>query len=299
MGVLALDELVRQRADIVGVIVRSDDPTPGQWYPSVTERAEAHGLTVYRPKDINAPEFVEQVRKIKPDLLLTAFYPKIYKRPLLEAVPRGSVNLHFAPLPRYRGSYPGAWAIINGEKQHGITMHYMDPGVDSGDIIGQIMVDIAPDDTGLSLYKKCEEAGLELLRATWPKLAAGEVQRIPQDPAKVLYHDRTFPFGGVINFCWTAQQVHDHVRAMTFPPFPNPSTFFRRRKLTVLKTEIEDNGRENDPGKIVAVDGAGLSVQTRAGLVRLLAFADNRGKQRPVDEIIRDYGIQDGNYLGW
>ncbi len=298
MGVLALNELVKQQANIVGVIARADDPSPDQWYPSVTECAQGHGLSVHKPKDINDPQFVEEVRKLAPDLLFTAFYPKIYKRPLLEAVAGRSVNLHFAPLPRYRGSYPGAWAIINGEKQHGITMHYMDPGVDSGDIIAQIMVDIEPDDTGFTLYEKCEAAGLELLRNTWPKLASGEVERKPQDPAKVLYHDRTFPYGGVINFCWTAQQVHDHVRAMTFPPFPNPFTFFRARKLTVLKTKVDGNGLAGDPGKIVGTTD-GLSVETRTGVVHMLAFADNRGKERPADEIIKDYGMQVGDYLGW
>jgi UDP-4-amino-4-deoxy-L-arabinose formyltransferase/UDP-glucuronic acid dehydrogenase (UDP-4-keto-hexauronic acid decarboxylating) len=296
MGVLALDELVRCKADIVGVIARHDDPSEGQWYPSVTKRAETYGLEVFKPQDINDPEFVAQVRAIAPDLLFTAFYSQIYKRRLLEVV-GSSINLHFAPLPRYRGSYPGAWAIINGESQHGVTLHYMDPGVDSGDIIAQIMVDISPRETGLSLYDKCEKAGLDLLRETWPKIAAGDVQPTPQDQQAVLYHDRTYPYGGVINFNWTAQQINNYVRAMTFPPFANPFTFFSGRKLTVLKAEMADSDKTGDVGKILDVDG--LSVQTREGVVRLIAFADNRGKTRSLDEIIKNYEIRTGEYLGW
>jgi methionyl-tRNA formyltransferase len=297
MGVLALEELLRQQAELVAVISRWDDPTPGQWYPSVTEAARRANLPLYQPKDINDPAFVAQMKALKPDIMLTAFYPTIYKPSLIGVAYHGSVNLHFAPLPRYRGSYPGAWAIINGEKSHGVTMHYMDPGVDSGDIIGQLMVDIEPCDTGFTLYRKCERAGVELLRKTWPLLTNASAARIPQNTTKILYHDRAYPYGGVINFGWAAKQVHDFIRALTFPPFPNPFTFFNRRKLTVMKSRVVEEDSSGEIGQVIAL-GDSLRVQARGGCVDLLECRDNRGKCRAMREIITEYGIQRGNYLG-
>ena len=232
MGVLALDELYRQGAEIVAVIARWDDPSPGQWYPSVTERAEHLGFQVLRPEDVNEDGFVSSVRNLAPDILFTAFYPSLFKRKLLKVAPRGSVNLHFAPLPRYRGSFPGAWAIINGENKHGVTLHYMDPGVDSGDVIDRELVEIDPEDTGRMLYEKCEQVGLALVRRAWPKIVSGTAQSMPQSEPDSLYYDRNYPYGGVINFGWTARQIYDYVRAMTFPPFPNPFTFYRSPLLS-------------------------------------------------------------------
>jgi UDP-4-amino-4-deoxy-L-arabinose formyltransferase/UDP-glucuronic acid dehydrogenase (UDP-4-keto-hexauronic acid decarboxylating) len=309
MGRLALEELARQQAEgqteVIAVVAREDDPQPGQWYPSVTERAEELGLEVLKPRDINAPEFVEQMRALRPDLLFTAFYPKLYKRPLLEVAPAGSVNLHFAPLPRYRGSYPGAWAIIRGETRHGVTMHYMTPGCDSGDLIGQEFVEIAPDETGLTLYEKCEAAGLALVRRVWPALVAGRAERTPQDESQALYHDRNYPYGGVVNWGWSAREVDAYVRAMTFPPFPNPFTFFDGRKLTILKSSLGEASSGSgdaasdarEPGTVLGISDA-LEVQTRRGVVRLHEFQDSRGRVQPLEAIVRSYGLSPGKILG-
>ena len=190
MGVLALEELSRQGAEIIAVVARWDDPSPDQWYPSVTECGNKLGLPVYNPRNVNHPDFIAQVKALDPDLMFTAFYPRIYKRKLLEIPPQGSINLHFAPLPRYRGSNPGAWAIINGEKQHGVTMRYMDPNVDSGDIVGQRSVDVSDSETGQTLYDKCERKGLELVRETWPLIESGTVRPTTQQPENVIYYRR-------------------------------------------------------------------------------------------------------------
>jgi len=297
MGVLALEELIRQRAEIVGVVARWDDPSPDAWYPSVTDCAASHGLSVLRPREINDPQFVEQARQLAPDVMLTAFYPKIYRRPLLEVAPRGSLNLHFAPLPRYRGSYPGAWAIINGETRHGVTLHRMAPGVDNGDVVAQQMVDVTEHDTGATLYQRCEQAGLELLRRTWPTLQNGPITGQPQDETQALYYDRNYPLGGVVNFGWTARHVVDYIRAMTFPPFPNPFTFSRGRKLTIDAARIGEGASGGVCGRVLDV-GPTLRVQAADGCVELTALRDERGRPIDLAEAVERYGLAVGAVLG-
>jgi UDP-4-amino-4-deoxy-L-arabinose formyltransferase / UDP-glucuronic acid dehydrogenase (UDP-4-keto-hexauronic acid decarboxylating) len=297
MGVLALDELVRQKAELVGIVARWDDPTPNQWYKSVALRGKQLGVPTLQPRNINDPEVVSWVMKLRPDVMFTAFYPTIYKPALLNIPPAGSYNLHYAPLPRYRGSFPGAWAIINGETRHGVTIHMMSPGVDNGDIVGQEMLAISPEDTGLSLYKKCDDAGVRLLRRLWPDIMSGKVTRTPQDHMKVIYHDRTFPYGGVVNFAWTATQVHNFVRAMTFPPFPNPFVFYKRRKFTVLRTIVIDQDLDA-PAGTVQVSSDGLIVQTAKGCIKIVEVLDNRAVQRSIPELAAKYRMNSGDVLG-
>ncbi len=292
MGVKALQELIDREIDLCGVIARWDDPSPGQWYPSVADLASECKLPLFKPKDINDPEFVAQMKALAPDLMFTAFYPKIYKRALLEIPPHGSFNLHFAPLPRYRGSFPGAWAIINGETHHGVTIHQMAAGVDNGDIVAQVKVPIDPADTGKDLYEKCEEYGLQLFRQTLPALLDRSYTLTPQDPGQALYYDRNYPYGGVVNFAWTTTQVIDYIRACTFPPFPNPDAYVNGKKFTLLKVQpssmVFDSG--DPPGKIRVIDGR-IHIRTADGAVEVLAMLNNMGKAISLKEFDKYYNI--------
>jgi len=298
MGVLALEELVRQGAEVAAVVARWDDPHSGQWYPSVSARARELGLPLLQPQDINGSAFFRQIRKLGVDLMFTAFWPRIYRKRLLELASRGSINLHFGPLPRYRGSFPGAWAIIRGERRHGVTIHYMDEGADSGDIVAQRFVDIAADETGRTLYGKCEEAGQALLRETWPLLAAGTAPRLPQREEDALYHGRGYPYGGVVDFRWSAERIDAYIRAMAFPPFPSPATTFRGRPLRILRVQVrEREGTGGDPGRIDSLED-GVTVQAGVGRVRLLTLETGSAAGRSIEESIRDLGLSVGGFFG-
>jgi methionyl-tRNA formyltransferase len=289
MGVAALHEFARQSVVPVGIVSRWDDPSPEQWYGSVTGAARElfPDVPLLQPTDINDPATIEQLRALEPDLMFTAFYPRIYRRELLAVARLGSVNLHFAPLPRYRGSYPGAWAIINGERTHGVTMHLMDPGVDSGDVLGQRMVRITAEDTGRTLYLRCEQAGLELLREQLPALVAGRLEGTPQATDGALYYGRHYPLGGVVNFGWSAVQVVDYVRALRFPPFDSPVTFHRGRPLQVRRATALDpsHGVGTLPGTVLSRDGESLVVATADAPVRITELTDARGRVLPGAEL--------------
>ena len=297
MGVLILEELLQKDVQVAGVVARWDDPSPKQWYPSVTDFARKNNLPVYTPKNINDPSFVSEVSGIAPDIIFTVFYPRIYSKRLLEAVSSEAYNLHFGPLPRYRGCFPGAWAIINGESNHGVTIHRMGESADSGDIVSKTLVSIDGNETGISLYKKCEKAGLKLFSQTWHNLESGAIDLVPQNSQEALYYNREIPFGGIIDFSWSASMVDRFVRALTFPPFLNPAAYQNGRWLIVDKCEVvELKNIVGKPGQILSLED-GIVVQAGKGIIKITDCRDHNGKQVSLKYAIKSYKIQVGDSL--
>lgn len=163
---------------------------------------------------------LESVRKLEADIGLSVLLDYILDKQFLDLLPEGTVNLHPAYLPYNRGQYPNVWSIVEGTPA-GVTLHYLDAGIDTGDIIARRRVAIEPVDTGETLYRKLERAALDLFQQTWPRILSGEVDPMPQDPAEGTYHrtddvedidridlDETVRAGDLINI----------LRARTFPP---------------------------------------------------------------------------------
>jgi methionyl-tRNA formyltransferase len=154
---------------------------------SVKGIARTHGLPLLTPENVNSPEFLEQLREIDPDLVISVSCPQIFGRDLL-GVPRlGCINVHSAMLPNYRGMLPSFWVLAQGEDRTGVTVHYMNPGIDGGDIIGQTTVPIADDDTLRSLMKKCKSVAADLVLETVRRFRSGEVRTLPNPPDEGAY----------------------------------------------------------------------------------------------------------------
>jgi methionyl-tRNA formyltransferase len=158
---------------------------------SVAGLARAHGLGVLTPGDVNGADFLEALRDIEPDLVVSVSCPQIFGRELL-ALPRlGCVNVHSALLPAYRGVLPTFWALAHGERQTGVTVHYMSPGIDGGDIIAQRVIPIGPDDTLRSLMRRCKLVAADLVVETVARFREGAVSGVPNRVEEGSYH--SFP----------------------------------------------------------------------------------------------------------
>ncbi len=207
---------------VVGLIANPGDEDPGRWFLSASELARSRGIPVFAPAKINAPEHVELIRGLRPDVLFSVYYDQILKPGIIAIPPRGCFNLHLALAEEYRGCYPTAWALINGESGTGVTLHVLDAGIDSGDIVAQARVAISPEDTGRSLYDKCTEAGIALFREHAPRILAGDYRARPQAAtAKTRHYNRDFP-DREIRFDKPGREIRDHIRALLFEPFPPP-----------------------------------------------------------------------------
>lgn len=187
---------------------------------------------------------LEAIRALAPHIGLSVMFGYILREELLSIFPRGVINLHTSYLPYNRGAYPNVWSIVEGTPA-GVTIHYMDSGVDTGDILARRKVPVDPVDTGQSLYYKLERAMLNLFKETWPKIKAGEIDRTPQSRGEGSYHsvrdvekiDRID-----LDRLYTGRELIDILRARTFSPYPG--AYFEsggRRVYLRLKLVYEED----------------------------------------------------------
>ncbi len=199
---------------------------------------------------LREPQVREAIRALRPDVGLSVLWSYILKPEFLQLFPSGVVNLHPSYLPYNRGQYPNVWSIVEGTPA-GVALHYMDAGVDTGDLIARRQVEVAAVDTGETLYRKLEEAGLELFRETWPRIREGTADRIPQSGEEGTYHrradvdaideidrDRMVRAGDLI----------DLLRARTFPPYPGAYFMEGGRRVNMRLTLRYDDEPEGEPG---------------------------------------------------
>jgi methionyl-tRNA formyltransferase len=264
----ALIGLGRELGDeIAAVVTHADDPTENIWFASVRQLAFDNYLPVYQPRDPNAPEFVEVMRRLEADFLFSCYYRHMLKQPLLDLPRLGALNLHGSLLPRYRGRVPVNWVLVHGETETGVTLHYMEAKADRGDIVGVKRVPITFEDTALTLFAKMTAAAQELMRETYPLLRAGKPPRLSQDHSQASYYGGRTPADGLIDWRRTSLQTYNLVRAVTHP-YPGAFTFFQGRKLLVWAGQVmaAPVTAPADPGQVTAgVPGEGLLVATGDG----------------------------------
>lgn len=184
-------------------------------------------LTIAQPESINSPEGLAALREMKPDLMVVAAYGQILSKEVLSVPTVGTINVHASLLPKYRGAAPVAYAILNGEKQTGVTIIKVTPGLDSGDMILQEAIDILPDDTTGELEARLAVLGAKLAVDAVRKYQSGEpVLGVKQDPALVTKAPKIKKEFGLIDWSKPAVEICYHVRAMQ--PWPTAYTFLHR-----------------------------------------------------------------------
>jgi methionyl-tRNA formyltransferase len=214
---------------------------------------------------------------------------------VLDVAARGALNVHGSLLPRYRGRCPTNWVLVNGERETGVTLHYMVARADAGDIVAQRQVSIAADDTAITLYRKQAAAAAAMLREVYPALCAGTAPRRPMDVAAGSYFGGRGPADGRIEWQREARQIYDLVRAVT-RPYPGAFAEWQGAPLLVWWAQADGYGGGAAPGTVVGVDH-GVLVQTGAGRLRLLRVQAANDDERPAGEWARRAGVAEGMML--
>jgi methionyl-tRNA formyltransferase len=231
-------------------------------------------------------------------MLFSFYFRQILGRELLELAPHGALNLHGSLLPRYRGRCPVNWVLVNGERETGVTLHYMEAKPDRGDVVAQRAVPITDDDTALTLNRKLGEAARALLRATWPRLLAGTAPRVAQDHARATYFGGRRPADGRIDWAAPARRIYDLVRAVTHP-YPGAFTTWRGRQLLVWRVQPLAARRPAVPGEVLEVRaGAGIVVATGEGALLLERVQLAGDEERAGVELATADGLRPGARLG-
>lgn len=294
-----LIDLCRQLQDeIVAVVTHEDDPQERIWFKSVKQLALAHNLPVYTPTDPNEPAFVELLRGLQPDFIFSCYYRLMLKQPLLALPSRGALNLHGSLLPRYRGRCPLNWVLIHGEPLTGLSLHYMEVTPDSGDLVAQIQIPIAPEDTAWTLSEKMTEAAGKVMRCVYPLLRADAAPRIRQDHSRATYFGGRRPADGRIDWQQSAQQIYNLIRAVTHP-FPGAFTSWQGKKIFLWSAKVDTpyTGPQMPPG-MVARQADQLCIGTGQGVLTVLA-AQLEGQAEVAGEaLVAALGFLEGEILG-
>jgi UDP-4-amino-4-deoxy-L-arabinose formyltransferase/UDP-glucuronic acid dehydrogenase (UDP-4-keto-hexauronic acid decarboxylating) len=298
MGCVGLDALLRAGFEVVGVFTYPDSDEETIWFDSVAERAARNEIPVFSPDDINHPVWVEKIRALKPDILFSFYYRDLVREPILEIPRAGCLNLHGSLLPKYRGRAPINWVLLNGESESGVTLHYMTPRPDDGDIVCQRAVPISSDDTALTLSLKLAEAARTMLDEHLPAIGAGVATRTPQDHSKASYCGRRRPEDGAIDWSASSSAIANLVRAVT-RPYPGAFTYRADDKLLIWEAiPAAGGGRQNyrSPGTVLSVSP--LRVACGDGVLEI-RFAQVEGSIfRSGAELARELNLVPGLQLG-
>ncbi|MEA2069310.1 MAG: bifunctional UDP-4-amino-4-deoxy-L-arabinose formyltransferase/UDP-glucuronic acid oxidase ArnA, partial [Verrucomicrobiota bacterium] len=250
IGCAGIEALLDAGYDIQAVFTHVDNPTESIWFDSVAELAAGKGIPVYAPEDINHAVWEKRIAEMAPDIIFSFYYRNMVKAPILGIPKAGCINLHGSLLPAYRGRCPVNWAIVNGETETGVTLHYMTPKADDGDIIAQRKIDISNGDTAKTLFGKTIAEAKNLLAETLPQIKDGSAPRTAQDASKASYYGGRRPADGEIDWGKSADEVRNLVRAVT-KPYPGAFTFIGDRKCLVWQVSTT-GGAGVAPGTITS-----------------------------------------------
>ncbi len=264
IGCKGIEALLECGYEIAAIFTHTDNPNENIWFESVAELAAEKGIPVYAPDDINHAVWEKRIRAIAPDILFSFYYRNMVKAPILGIPKHGCINLHGSLLPAYRGRCPVNWAIVNGETETGVTLHYMTPKADDGDIIAQRKIDISYEDTAKTLFNKTIAEAETLLAETLPAIKDGTAPRTAQDASKASYYGGRKPADGEIDWTLDAESVRNLVRAVT-KPYPGAFTFIGDRKCLLWQVSTKSGKANASPGTILSI--APLTVACGSGSV--------------------------------
>ncbi|MBC2745110.1 MAG: methionyl-tRNA formyltransferase, partial [Desulfosarcina sp.] len=285
--------------EVLAVVTQPDRPkgrgrklTP----PPVKKTAMEYGYPVLQPKTVQADEFHEQMTHLAPDLYVVVAFGQILPQPLLDIPNRGAINVHASLLPRYRGAAPIQWAIINGDRETGVTTMMMDKGMDTGDILLMEKTAIGPGETAADLHDRLSDMGALTLIRTLEKLQNGTLNRTPQDHKKATYAPMLKKKDGEIDWSMPAEQIECLIRGMT--PWPGAFTFSDGMRLKIFKASVLQREISVPPGTILECFPGELRVATGKWALAVQEIQGESGKRLPIDDFLCGCRLPDGTCLG-
>lgn len=283
-------EMLIAKEDVIAVVTQPDRPvgrkrvmTP----PPVKEVALQNGIEVYQPEKISQSEDLQTLIDLKPDLIVTAAFGQILPKALLDAPRLGAINVHASLLPKYRGGAPIHQAIIDGEKETGVTIMYMAPKLDAGDIISQQAIDIEANDDVGSMHDKLSFLGADLLAKTLPDIINDTNERIEQNEEEATFASNISREDERIDWSKSAQDIYNHIRGLS--PWPVAYTKLDDKNVKLYQAHIVE-GKEGKPGEIIETTKKAIIVGTGSSDAIALTDIQLSGKKRmPTANFLSGY----------
>lgn len=294
-AVPSLEALVTAGHEICGVFSQPDKPVgrhQNKLQPTpVKVCALSHNIPVFQPTTLRDGEALQQLKELDPELVVVAAYGRVLPDEMLALPPKGCINVHSSLLPRYRGSAPINWAMVNGDEVTGVTIMHMAHELDAGDIIAQASTPIDPDETVEVLHDRLAQMGGPLLVDVVASIEAGTAQRTPQDPAQVTYAPMLSRELCPIDWAQSAKAIHNKVRGLT--PWPATSTdAFTEQPVKVFAVAETGESTGKEPGSVLKADKEGIDVACGDGKVlRILELQAPGSRKMAAADYLRGHPI--------
>lgn len=288
-----------ERGYSIDLVITQKDKPKGRGkkvqYTPVKDEALNYGLEVYQPESINNEEAIEKIKAINPDFIIVVAYGQILKKEILEIPKYGCYNVHASLLPKYRGAAPINWAIINGEKQTGVTIMEMEKGLDTGDMVLWESISINNDDDAITVHDRLSDLGGNLIIEALEGIIAEQLSKTPQDNSLSTYASMMNKEMGKINWNDSSNNIKNLVRGLK--PWPSAYTHYKEEVLKIHKVSVEDKLEEGQNGSIIKVNNRGIYVKTSDKIIVIEELQFPGKKKLTVEEYLRGNSIEKGIVL--
>ncbi len=299
LAATVLQTLLEDGYKVSAVVTQPDKPKgrgKALAFSPVKELALEQNIPVLQPERAKDEVFIEELRALQPDIIVVAAYGKILPKAILDMPKYGCINVHTSLLPDYKGAAPIQWAVLNGEKETGVTIMYMDEGCDTGDIISAERIAIAEDETGGGLHDKLAVLGGELLVRTLPSILDGSCSRTPQEKGAGRYVGMIDKSLGELDFSRPAEELERYIRGLD--PWPCAFTKLEGKLLKLWKAYVVSEDAAEKPGTVLTGDKKALRVATGKGVLAISELQPEGKRRMRTEEYLNGYNIAPGTVLG-
>lgn len=297
-SVPTLECLIQSSHQVIGVVTQPDKPKGRgkeiQMSP-VKETALRCGIPVYQPVRARDEAFVEEMRALKPDVMVVIAFGQILSKELLEVPKYGCINIHASLLPAYRGAAPIQWAVINGDRETGITTMMMDVGMDTGDMLEKTVVELDEKETGGSLFDRLSLLGGDLILSTLEKLEQGTLVRTPQDHEKATYVKKIPKSLGDIDWTMDAAAIERLIRGLN--PWPSAYTRLNGKMLKIWEAQVLPDEKAGQCGEVLEAADGRLTVKTGDGVLKINALQLEGKKRMDTAAFLRGFPVETGSVM--
>lgn len=293
-----LKSLIASEHEVTAVVTQPDKPKgrgKAMQFPPVKEVAVEAGIPVLQPRRVREPEPVEAIRNIEADVIVVVAFGQIIPKEILTMKKYGCINVHASLLPKYRGAAPIQWAVIDGEKESGVTTMQMDEGLDTGDMLLKAVVPLEKEETGGSLFDKLSSTGAGLLLETLAGLEKGTILPEKQGESPTAYAKMLKKEMGLIDWTKSAEELERLVRGLN--PWPSAYSHLNGKTLKIWQAEVEERDSKNEPGTVVCVSKDGFGVQTGKGILKIRELQLEGKKRMDAGAFLRGYQMEEGMKL--
>ena len=285
--------------ELLGIRPEPNDSGKDGWQKSLLKLCREKNVKVYQVEKLSNVDFIQEINRLKPDFVFSFQCRAIIPQSIIDIPKHGVINIHFSSLPKYRGCYPIAWALLNGVHEIGVTVHYIDAGIDSGDIIYQGHIPVLPEDNAKTCFEKIVRLGIKIFQDKLDEILALKNTRMKQSGKDAIYYSKhSLDFSkNFINWNQDSRQVNNFIKAFIFPPLQYPYTRWQKEVFAVTKHQRFVEGYQKEqPGRIVELSDSVFRVATHSGFIDILGV-NYQEKDLSVSGLTRSIHLRPGDLL--